>query len=988
MTSPIGESELPPFGRDAAAVRAAFATGMESGLTEQALPALRATYGWNELTRVAGESAWQKLWRQFNDLVIWILVAAALTSGLLGDRVDAVVIIAIVLLNGMLGFLQERRAERAFIELEKMAAPMATVIRNGVRLTIAARELLPGDIIELSEGDVVPADARLLEAFALQTQEASLTGESLPVDKVAETVLAVDTQLGDRCNMVYLGTAVTGGRATAIVTAIGMQTELGRIDAMLETSTAAPTPLQRRINHLGRTLVGGCVVLIVLTFGMQVARGGDILKVFLLAVSLAVAAIPEGLPAVVTVSLAIGVRKMARRNALIRRLPSVETLGSVTVICTDKTGTLTRNEMMVREVLAGGRRYQVTGDGYQPQGAFREVVSAESRDAIPHASPALDMALWIGAHCNHARLVPPAPSHGRTAWQVTGDPTEGALLVAALKAGDARDGAGYELVDEMPFHSDRKRMSVTVRRADGAVMILTKGAIEAVLPDCTLELLDRAPRPLSEAARATIAATHTELASRGMRMLILAYQDFPTAGGVGAGAGQMTFAGLVGMIDPPREAVAESVARCWRAGIRPVMITGDHPATATTIARELGIARAESQVLTGREIDQLSDAGLSERSVAVAVYARVTAAHKLRIVRALKARHEVVAMTGDGANDAPAIREADIGIAMGLSGTDVARQSADLVLLDDNFATIVGAVEQGRSILDNIRKFLHYLLAGNAAELSVMFVGAAIGWPFPLLATQLLWINLVTDGPAALALGLEQAEMNVMGRRPLPLNHALLDRARVALIAMHAALIAAATLAAFAITYAGDPANIGIARTTAFATLAFSQIFFALNCRSDTEPVLYGRLQRNHWLLVAIAVSAAMQLAVLSIPAIMHWFDVTVAPSRAEWRRIAVFSMIPFTVIEGAKMVRRALIRVASSDAPAQNPLVRALFIVLAAGSLVLGLVGLVAPVIPGVVFLALGALFLTRVSERWRRWLHGRSWYLSLRKRMPHDGD
>lgn len=988
MTTPSGGSELPPYSRDAASVRAAFATGMESGLTEPALPALRATYGWNELTRVAGESAWQKLWRQFNGLVIWILVAAAFTSGLLGDRVDAVVIIAIVLLNGMLGFLQERRAERAFIELETMTAPMATVIRNGARLAIAARELLPGDIIGLSEGDVVPADARLLEAFALQTQEASLTGESLPVDKLAETVLTVDTQLGDRCNMVYLGTAVTGGRATAIVTAIGTQTELGRIAAMLATSTVAPTPLQRRINRLAKTLVGGCVVLIVLTFGMQMARGGAILEVFLLAVSLAVAAIPEGLPAVVTVALAIGVRKMARRNALIRRLPSVETLGSVTVICTDKTGTLTRNEMMVREILAGGRRYQVTGVGYQPLGSFREVVPSGSRDIIPGTSPDLGMALRIGAYCNHARLLSPGTDTDRTTWQVTGDPTEGALLVAALKANVARDDTRYELMDEAPFHSDRRRMSVTLRQADGMVTTFTKGAIEAVLPDCVLELRDGAPRLLGQRERAGIIAVHTELASRGMRMLTLAYQDLPPTGRTDASAGQMTFVGLVGMIDPPREEVAESVARCWRAGIRPVMITGDHPATAMTIAHDLGIARAESQVLTGREIDQLSDAELSERSVAVAVYARVTAAHKLRIVRALKARHEVVAMTGDGANDAPAIKEADIGIAMGISGTDVARQSADLVLLDDNFATIVGAVEQGRTILDNIRKFLHYLLSGNAAELAVMFIGAAIGWPFPLLATQLLWINLVSDGPAALALGFEPAEPHVMGRRPLPLNHALLDRARVALIALHAVLIAGATLAAFAITYRGEPANIGIARTTAFATLAFSQIFFALNCRSDTEPLMYRRLQRNHWLLIAVAASVAVQITVLTVPFIMRWFDVRVTPSGAEWGRIAGFSIIPFVLIEAIKMARKALIAAASSDAPAQDPLARALFIVLAAGSLVLGVVGLVAPVIPGVVFLALSALFLARASEPWRRWLHGRSWFLRLRRSLRDGRD
>lgn len=973
----------PPFARDARDVLAALNSEPRRGLADEQLASLRARYGWNELAKAATEPGWKKLLRQFNELVIWILVAAALTSGLLGDKTDAIVILAIVLLNGMLGFLQERRAEQAFAELEKLAAPTARVTRNAKRMTIPARELLPGDQLELHEGDLVPADARLLDAHGLQAQEASLTGESVPADKTADLVLAADTPLGDRRNMVYLGTAVTAGRATAVVAATGMRTELGRIAELLQQTTSEPTPLQRRINQLGKTLVAVCLVLIALTFGVQLARGGQILEVFLLAVSLAVAAIPEGLPAVVTVALAVGVRKMARRKALIRRLPSVETLGSVSVICTDKTGTLTRNQMMVREILAGERRFRVTGDGYQPSGDFLESGSSGWQAVNPADSPDLTIALLIGARCNHARLIAPAPGGDGPGWRVAGDPTEGALLVAAIKAGLNLDPSGYDTIDETPFDSDRKYMSITLRAPGGTVTMYNKGAIEAVLPGCASERYRGATRTLSEQQRAEITRIHAELASSGLRVLALAYQDLAPPELETAGEGTPIFAGLVGMIDPPREEVKQSVEQCRRAGIRPVMITGDHPATALTIARELGIAPEGSAVLSGREIDLLSDIALSERSADVAVYARVTAEHKLRIVRALKRRREVVAMTGDGANDAPAIKEADIGIAMGVSGTDVTRHSADLVLLDDNFATIVAAVEQGRGILDNIQKFLHYLLSGNAAELAVMFVATAIGWPFPLLATQLLWINLVTDGLPALALSFEPVEESVMRRPPRPLKQALLDRRRAALILFHALLIAVAALAAFAITYGGQTAQLANARAVAFATLAFSQIIFALNCRSDTEPLVSRTLRPNPWLLAAIAASALMQFGVMSIPTIKEWFDVNVTLTTADWTRITLFSLAPFVVIETAKLARKALIGIDLDDSAARNPVIRALFIALAAGCLLLGIIGLIAPIIPGVLFLALAALALARGSERWRRWLRNRSWYTSLRDKL-----
>jgi Ca2+-transporting ATPase len=973
-------AEVQPFGMSAREVLAALNSEPRHGLADEQLPSLRAKYGWNELTKAAAEPAWKKLLRQFNELVIWILAVAALTSGLLGDRTDAIVILAIVLLNGMFGFLQERRAEQAFAELEKLAAPMAKVTRHGKRILIPARELLPGDELELHEGDLVPADARLVDAYGLQTQEASLTGESVPVDKIADLLLAADTPLGDRRNMVYLGTAVTAGRATAVVTVIGMRTELGRIAELLQQATSEPTPLQRRINRLGRTLVAICLALIALTFGVQLARGGQILEVFLLAVSLAVAAIPEGLPAVVTVALAIGVRKMARRKALIRRLPSVETLGSVSVICTDKTGTLTRNQMMVREMLAGAQRFRVTGDGYQPAGDFLESGSSGWQAVNPADSPDLTMALLIGARCNHARLLPPAPGGDGPGWRVAGDPTEGALLVAAMKARVDIDPTGYDTIDETPFDSDRKYMSITLRAPDGTVTMYRKGAIEAVLPGCARERWRGATRALSEQQRAEITRLNAEFASGGLRVLALAYQDLAPAELDTTGEGTPIFAGLVAMIDPPREEVKQSVERCWQAGIRPVMITGDHPATALTIARELGIAPEGSVVLSGREIDLLSDVALSERSADVAVYARVTAEHKLRIVRALKRRQEVVAMTGDGANDAPAIKEADIGIAMGVSGTDVTRQSADLVLLDDNFATIVAAVEQGRGILDNIQKFLHYLLSGNAAELAVMFAATAIGWPFPLLATQLLWINLVTDGLPALALGFEPVEESVMRRPPRPLNHALLDRQRAVLILFHALLIAAAALVAFAVTYGGQTSRLANARAVVFATLAFSQIAFALSCRSDIEPWVSRRTGSNPWLLAAVAASAVMQVAVMSIPTFKRWFDVNATLTTADWTRITLFSLAPFVIIETAKLARKALISIDSDDSAARNPVIRALFITLAAVCLLLGIIGLIAPIIPGTLFLALAVLLLARGSERWRRWLHNRSWYVSLR--------
>ena len=669
------------------------------------------------------------------------------------------------------------------------------------------------------------------------------------------------------------------------------------IAEMLRRAESEPTPLQRRLAELGRILVVVCLVLVGVIFGLQYWRGGDLMETLLVAVSLAVAAVPEGLPAVVTIALAIGLQRMVKRHALIRKLPSVETLGSVTIICSDKTGTLTRNEMTVREICVGSQCYKVTGSGYRPEGEF--VPANQSGDATTEMNPDLRQALTIAGHCNSASIV---PDQNGSNWSVIGDPTEGALMVMALKGGVKVDKKNHPVVSEIPFDSERKAMSVIERDSDDQLVLYHKGAPEVVLAKCTKELFNGEVRPLTAARREEINELNSLMASRALRVLGLGFRNDPAQKNQEYVEEELVFAGLIGMIDPPREEVKAAVDECHQAGIRPVMITGDHPDTALAIARELDIAGPESRAVTGVQLNEMSEDELEDRVEQIAVYARVSAAHKMRVVRAWKSRGQVVAMTGDGVNDAPAVKSADIGIAMGITGTDVTKEAADMVLTDDNFASIVSAVKEGRGIFDNIQKFVHYLLSCNAGEVILMFCAALVGLPVPLLAIQILWINLVTDGLPALALAMEPPEKDIMQRAPRPPREAVITWQGGLLIAYHGTLIAAAAMFGFYWILKTDPENLDVARSCAFAVTAFSQLAFALVCRSQRFTLPQLGLFSNVWLFWAFAASGLLQLGVLLVPVAQNVFNVVPMPGEV-WILVIILSLVPATIIEVAKII-------------------------------------------------------------------------------------
>lgn len=882
-----------------------------AGLSHDAAAARLQTHGFNELPSEPPVPLWRRVVSQFTDLVVWLLIVAAAISGMLGEWIDTAAILAIVTLNGLLGFFQEERAQRALVALANMSAPTARVRRGGKVHVVPAREIVPGDILELEAGDRVPADARLLSSLSLATQESALTGESVPVDKDARVVLPHATPLADRRNMVHLGTVVTAGKGAALVAATGLRSELGHIAGLLSRQEPEPTPLERRLAELGKGLIVVCLALVAVIFCLQMWRGGELVEVFLISVSLAVAAVPEGLPAVVTISLALGLQRMVKRNALVRKLPSVETLGSVTVICTDKTGTLTRNEMTVREIVVGHDHFQVTGSGYAPRGEFlrgatdRGVDATRERERVDAShAPGLVRVLEVAARCNNASVT---TTNGRgDQWQVIGDPTEGALRVAAMKAGIVGAETPAHFLAEIPFDSDRRMMSVVCDDRELGRTLYCKGAPEVLLPLCTQEYVDGADRVLDEARRSTWANVAAAMAERALRVLALAYRGDPQSDNDGNYREEdLVFAGLVGMIDPPREEARDAVLRCQQAGIRPVMITGDHPATARAIAAELALARPPITELTGTELDHMSDDELTARVSTVTVYARVSAEHKLRIVKALKRQKQIVAMTGDGVNDAPAIKAADIGIAMGISGTDVTKEASDMVLVDDNFASIVNAVEEGRGIFDNIQKFVHYLLACNASEVMLMFAAGLLGWPSPLLAVQILWINLVTDGLPALALAMEPPERDIMQRPPRPAGERVITLRQGLLMLLHGLLLTIASLTGFALAFDNDASNLPAARTTAFCIVGLGQLCYSFACRSQSRTLPELGFTSNPYLFAAIGASVLLQLAVILLPWSQRVFD-TCGVGELRWLYIVILSLAPVTTIELAKLVRSA----------------------------------------------------------------------------------
>jgi Ca2+-transporting ATPase len=892
-------------------VFATFGTDVRRGLTEDEARSRLARVGPNELAAEEPEPGWRKFLRQFEDvLVILLLIATAISAVLwLFERdaalpYEAIAILSIVVLNAVMGYVQEARAESAVAALSQMGAAHARVVRNGEPRRVPAPEVVPGDLLLVEEGDTIPADARVIHSVALQTTEAALTGESLPVAK-STAAIAGESDLGDRENMIFSGTAVSYGRGRAVVVATGMQTEIGRIAGLLRATAKEVTPLQRELDRVGKLLglvvVAIALVMIATIVVVEEVRGlSALLDVLILGVALAVAAVPEGLPAIVTAVLAIGVQRMARRHAIVRHLAAVETLGSANVIASDKTGTLTRNEMTVRRVVTASGAATFSGTGYAPDGSL---TADDGRRLDGALRTELDRALAVADRANNAVLQERA---GR--WSVQGDPTEGALVVAARKAGlDAAHLAErFERVGEVPFSSERKLMSTLHADAEAPerLLVFTKGAPDVLLSRCSHELVGAHPTPLTDERRAHILHANDELAGRALRTLGVAFRPLPAdtlQNDIDERVERdLVFAGLIGMIDPPRAEARDAVARALGAGVRPIMITGDHPKTAAVIAHELGIV-SEERALTGAELEKMPDDRLSEAVRTVSVYARVNPEHKLRIVKALQRVGAVVAMTGDGVNDAPALKSADIGVAMGINGTDVSKEAADMVLADDNFATIVAAIEEGRAIFGNIRKFLWYLLSSNIGEVMTMSFGVVLAdviglqasagpVVLPLLATQLLWINLVTDGAPALALGVERADPGVMNAPPRPKSEGVITARMWVGIVFVGAVMAAGTLYVLDAALPGGAiagaGSMRYAQTMAFTTLMMFQLFNVFNARSHVSSA-FRRLFSNPWLWGAVIVSLVLHAAVVYLPFLQQAFS-TMPLSPGDWLRCAV----------------------------------------------------------------------------------------------------
>jgi Ca2+-transporting ATPase len=828
------------------------------------------------------------LLRQFTDTMVLVLLGATAVSGMIGAMADAVTIMAIVIINAILGFIQEYRAERSLEEIKKLAAPYAYVLREGRKIKILADELVPGDIVFIEAGDKVPADLRLIESYSLLVDESALTGESVPVEKASETVLPKDTPLAEQRNLVFMGTAVSRGRAAAVVVATGMQTVMGNIANMMKSTEHSLTPLQAKLDQLGKVLIVICLFVCTVVTILGIYRGEDIMTMLLAGISLAVAAIPEGLPAIVTVVLALGVQRMAKRNAIIRKLPAVETLGCTTIICSDKTGTLTQNRMTVKKLATFDYEVEVDGDGYQEYGEFH----AEQKKINPLADMGLRLIMETAVNCNNSRI-----EKEKGNYVVHGDPTEAALLIMAKKAGLHKR---YRKIREIPFDSERKKMS-TIVEIDGENWLLCKGALDILSLSCTKALKNKRVVKLSAGDRKKLLHLQEQWAGEAFRVLGFAYKKLDSNKSnslLGLSdkklESELILIGICAMMDPPKKGVADSVEKCINAGVIPIMITGDHPVTAAAIALELGISSSD-EVINGREIDRLTDSKLYKKALESRVFARVSPEHKNRIVKVLKAKDHVVAMTGDGVNDAPAVKAADIGISMGISGTQVTREASSMILADDDFSTIVSAVHEGRAIYDNIRKFIRYLLGCNIGEVLVMFLASLLGMPLPLLPIQILWINLVTDGLPAMALGLEPAEPEIMKQKPRSRTEGIFARKLGWIICKRGVFISIITLLSFSIgmiycRYQGIN-ELDLARTMAFTTLVFAQLFYVFECRSEKYSPFELGFSGNKYLLAAVLCSVLMQLSVLYIPSLKEIFNTV---SLEWWSWLIILSLTGF----------------------------------------------------------------------------------------------
>jgi Ca2+-transporting ATPase len=857
------ETNIPDWSMASAGDAAATLTSPEDGLSEQEAIHRLEQFGHNRIEEQQGRSRASIFIAQFRGFLTYVLVAAALISAFLGDWIEAVAILAIVVLNAIMGYVQESKAEEAMAALKEMAVPTVRVRREGTVTEVASVDLVPGDRVLLEMGNVVPADGRLLSSSNLQVDEAALTGESEPVSKEAEVLFESERALAERRNMVYSGTTVTMGRGEFVVTATGMDTELGKIASLIQGVEDGQTPLQERLDHLGKVLAGVAGALVVALFLLGLVRGDDIETLLLTSVSLAVAAIPEAMPAVVTIALSLGAQRMLKRRALIRRLPAVETLGSVSVIGTDKTGTLTENRMTAVVLDVADHQLDLS---------TQEPVTVDIK-------PTIELALLTGVLCNDAAIVENAGT-----FSAVGDPTEGALVVAGANAGITKDEAERALprVDEVPFDSVRKRMT-TIHRTPSSVVdvpdelqhlfarlqddlppyvAFTKGAVAGLLDNAALVWTDGEVRELDHEWRRRVTAAEEELAGRGMRVLGLAVKPLETPAVDDDVERGLIFVGMFGLIDPPREAVPGAVADTLSAGIRPVMITGDHPLTALHIAQSIGVT-ASDRVVIGPDLDAMSEAEVKAAAEEVSVFARVSPEHKLDLISALQSDGELIAMTGDGVNDAPALKKADIGIAMGITGTDVSKQAADMILLDDNYATIVAAVEEGRVIYDNIKKFIKYLLTCNTSEILVMIIGPFLGMPLPLLPLQILWMNLVTDGLPALALGVEPAEDDVMRRPPRSATESIFGGGTTTFIAVFGVVLSVVTLGAgWYLWSQGDTSW----QSVLFTVLIFGQLGLALEVRAEKRSLFSVGLLTNKAMLGAVGIGLAAHLIILYFP--------------------------------------------------------------------------------------------------------------------------
>ncbi|MFC4618810.1 calcium-translocating P-type ATPase, SERCA-type [Camelliibacillus cellulosilyticus] len=857
--------------------------------------------GYNQLKEKKRQSAFLLFLTQFKDFMVLVLLAATVLSGLLGEFLDAIAIILIVMINGILGFIQERKAEKSLAALRELAAPSATVLRDGKWRTIPARELVVGDVIKMTSGDRVGADCRLIETKGLYMEESSLTGESVPVQKTSDPLSGSDLALGDQTNMVFMGTIATQGSGKGIVISTGMRTEMGKIAGLIQNSETLLTPLQLKLEQLGKILIAISMGLTALVVGIGVYHGHNLYKMILSGVALAVAAIPEGLPAIVTIALALGVQKMIRRRAIVRKLPSVETLGCTTVICSDKTGTLTQNKMTVTHLWAEGKAWRVNEQGIQAD-------EDDKKDGKPieiKKERTLNQLLTYAVLCNNAELEINAEK--KEGYTVNGDPTEGALLVSAYRAGITKEQLlkQVKVINEFPFDSTRKMMSVMIKSGNGDTYVVTKGAPDVLLRKCDYIIWGGRRELIKREHQEQVREAMEALGNQALRTIAVAVKQIQNENIEKAEQAEqrMTFIGLQGMIDPPRPEVRQSILECQQAGIKTVMITGDHAITASAIARQLDILPPYGKVVDGLTLSKMSDNELVDEVENIYVYARVSPEHKLRIVKALQKKRHIVAMTGDGVNDAPAIKAANVGISMGVTGTDVAKEASSLILSDDNFSTIRAAIEEGRNIYDNIRKFIRYLLASNTGEILVMLFAMMLSLPLPLLPIQILWVNLVTDGLPAMALGVDQAEDDVMQRHPRKPNEGVFARRLGWKIVSRGFLIGIVTILAFWFALKQSPDALTKAQTIAFSTLVMAQLIHVFDCRSE-RSILHRNPFENVYLNLAVLSSILLLLVVMYLPVLQPVFH-TVPLGVRDWLLVLGMAAIPTFALSGFQLFRR-----------------------------------------------------------------------------------